>query len=69
MEISQHFECSRAECDTANRTHTQFSRNRIRRIKAGILDFGARMLPSNNPVELGMERMMKGTFMAGEIFQ
>ena len=34
------------------------SPNRIRRIEGGVLDFGADMLPSNNPVELSMARLI-----------
>jgi glycine cleavage system aminomethyltransferase T len=34
------------------------SPNRIRRIEGGVLDFGADILPSNNPVELGMSRLI-----------
>ncbi len=42
----------------ANRTHTQFSSNRIRRIEAGALNFGVDMLPSNNSIEPGMARLI-----------
>ena len=34
------------------------SPNRIRRIEGGVLDFGADMTPAENPLELGMERLV-----------
>lgn len=34
------------------------SPNRIRRIEGGILDYGSDMLPGNNPIELGMQRLV-----------
>jgi glycine cleavage system aminomethyltransferase T len=34
------------------------SPNRIRRIEGGVLDYGSDMLPDNNPLELGMERLV-----------
>ena len=34
------------------------SPNRIRRIEGGVLDYGSDMLPSNNPFELGMDRLV-----------
>ena len=34
------------------------SPNRIRRVEAGILDFGSDMTPAENPLEMGMERLV-----------
>ena len=41
------------------------SPNRIRRIEGGVLDFGSDMTPAENPLEMGMERLVdfdKGDF-------
>ena len=70
------------------------SPNRIRRIEGGVLDYGSDIMPSNNPIELGMarlvdinkdsfigkdaiagiidagvERIVTGAFMDGEVFE
>lgn len=34
------------------------SPNRIRRIEGGVLDYGSDILPSNNPYELGLDRLV-----------
>ena len=34
------------------------SPNRIRRIEGGVLDYGSDMTPAENPLELGMERLV-----------
>ena len=41
------------------------SPNRIRRIEGGVLDYGSDIMPFNNPIELGMQRLVsmdKGDF-------